>query len=182
MQNFLIIGLDPASLRNIGWSILELTNSPDKKNATICDWRGGTFVMPTMEERWQVIWPMFVMLDIFLTEKRPDLVILEKTNQFAQKGGGFVTGQVSHCMGAIYAVCGKHGVDVQFAYPTSVKKTVAGHGRATKTQVKKAVKSILERHNIENVKFDSEHTADAAATILHWLIQKDVIKPLDSED
>ncbi len=177
MAKYTILGFDPASIRNIGWSVIELTQKPSK-TAKIHNWYGGTFVLSCMEERWQVLWPMFVLLDTFLTGKSPDLVILEKTNQFAQKSGGFITGQVSHCMGIIYAVCGKHNVPVEFGFPTSVKKTVAGHGRATKSMVKQATKSILEQNGVDDVKFDSEHMADASATILHCLIQKGVIAPL----
>lgn len=181
MSNYTILGFDPASLRNIGWSIIELTKKPSK-TAKIHNWYGGTFSIPQTDERWQVLWPMFLVLDAFLNEKEPDLVILEKTNQFVQKAGGFVTGQVSHCMGVIYAVCGKHKVSVDFGFPTSVKKTVAGHGRATKSMVKNATKIILEKNGAQDVKFDSEHTVDATATILYLLIREGIITSLKENE
>lgn len=177
MAKYTILGFDPASTRNIGWSIIELTKKPSK-TAKIHNWYGGTFVIAQLEERWQVLWPMFVLLEAFVGDKNPDLVILEKTSQFA---GGFVTGQVSHCMGVIYAVCGKYDVPVEFAYPTSVKKVVAGHGRSKKGMVKKAVKLLLEQHGIQDVSFDSDHMADASATILYSLIQKGVIASLGED-
>jgi len=181
MARYTILGFDPASTRNIGWSVIELNKKPSK-TAKIRNWYGGTFVVRQLEERWQVLWPMFLLLDAFISEKQPDLVILEKTNQFAQKKGGFVTGQVSHCMGVMYAVCGKHDIPIDFAFPTSVKKVIAGHGRAKKKAVKQSVTKMLEDNGIQDIEFDSEHMADATATILYVLIKMGVIPPLSEEN
>lgn len=171
MAKYTIVGFDPASTRNIGWSSFTLSKKPSK-TAKICDWAGGTFTMPAMEEKWQVLWPMFVVVEDFLDEQNPHLVIVEKTSSFA---GGFITGQVSHCMGILLAACGKHKIPVEFVYPTSVKKLVAGHGRATKSKVKKATKKLLTNAGVEDIKFHSDHTADAAASVFYWLIKSGVI-------
>ena len=178
MAKYTIVGFDPASTRNIGWASLVLSKKPSN-NAKVSSWEGGTFVMPVTDERWQVLWPMFSTVEDFLLDKKPHLIIVEKTSSFA---GGFITGQVSHCMGAILAVCGKLGIAVEFAYPTSVKKQVAGHGRATKPKVKKAVKMLLERSGVKNPTFDSDHTADATAGIFFWLIKNGVMPPLEEEN
>lgn len=171
MAKYTIIGFDPASTRNIGWSSFGLSKKPGN-GAKICEWGGGTFVLPIPDEKWQVLWPMFVLVDAFLEEHEPHLVVVEKTSSFA---GGFVTGQVSHCMGVILAACGKHKVPVEFVYPTSVKKVVGGHGRSTKSQMKKATMKLLTKSGVEVAKFDSDHTADAAANVFYWLIQHGVI-------
>jgi len=128
--------------------------------------------MPVMEEKWQVLWPMFLKIESFLEETNPHLVVMEKTSSFA---GGFVTGQVSHCMGVILCLCGKYKVPVEFAYPTSVKKVVAGHGGASKSDLKKATKGLLLAAGVENTKFNSDHTADATANVFYWLIKNSVI-------
>jgi len=172
-MKYTIVGFDPASTRNIGWSSFSLNKKPDK-SSKICSWDGGTLVLPVQDEKWQVLWPMFCRLDDFFEEHNPHLVIVEKTSSFA---GGFVTGQVSQCMGVIEAVCGKYDVAVDFVFPTSVKKAVAGHGRAKKTQVKKAVEKHLTDIGIKNIKFHSDHTADAAANVLCWLFKNKVILP-----
>lgn len=170
-MKYTIVGFDPASTRNIGWSSLVLGKKPTK-SAKVNSWDGGTFVMPLTEEKWQVCWPMFTAIEDFLEKSNPHIVIVEKTSAFA---GGFITGQVSNCMGVIFAVCGKLEIPVEFVYPTRVKKLVAGHGRASKSKVKKAVKQILNNVGIEEVKFHSEHTADASASILGWLIYNGVM-------
>lgn len=171
MSEYSILGFDPASTRNIGWSVITIKKQP-KKASVLKDWLCGTFVMEPVEQKWQVLWPMFVIVNSFIENQKPDLVILEKTSQFA---GGFITGQVSQCMGVIYAACGKNNCKVEFAYPTSVKKIVTGNGRAKKGDIKRSVSEFLNNHGIKGVKFDSEHAADASATILYWLIKKEII-------
>jgi Holliday junction resolvasome RuvABC endonuclease subunit len=178
MSKYTIVGFDPASTRNIGWSSFSLSKKPSN-TAKISKWSGGTFVMPITEEKWQVLWPMFESVNEFLEEQQPHLVVVEKTSSFA---GGFITGQVSHCMGVILAVCGKLSIPVEFVYPTSVKKLVAGHGRAPKGKVKKATKNLLIAAGIEDVKFHSDHTADAAASVFYWLIKAGVISPEEEKE
>ncbi len=175
MANFCITSFDPASTRNLGWATAILDQVPSKETS-VTGWSCGTFVMPTTDERWQVLWPIFAVTEAFLEDPKPDLVIIEKTSSFA---GGYITGQVSQCMGAIYAVCGKLNCNLDFVYPSSIKKVVAGNGRAKKSQLKKSVSSLLEAIGIEKMKFDSEHAADASANILYWLIKHEVIAPLE---
>lgn len=177
MSKYTIVGFDPASTRNIGWASLVLSKKPSD-TAKISSWEGGTFVMAVTEERWQVLWPMFVEVETFLAERSPHLVVVEKTSSFA---GGFITGQVSHCMGVILAACGKLNIPVEFVYPTSVKKLVAGHGRANKTKMKKAVRNLLISLGNKKPVFDSDHTADATAGIFYWLIKNGVMSPLDED-
>ena len=181
-NNYIITSFDPASTRNIGWSTAHLDGDPIKKTSnkkvSVEGWTCGTFVMPVVEDRWKVLWPMFVVVEAFLNEQEPDLIIVEKTSSFA---GGFVTGQVAQCMGVLHAVCGKLEHELESVHPTTVKKTVAGHGRAKKPKVKKSVVALLVSLGIENVKFDSEHAADASANILCWLIKNETIAPLKEE-
>lgn len=175
---YVIVGFDPASTRNIGWSSFTLSKD-DGGSVKVSNWDGGTFVMPNTEERWQVLWPMFVTIESFLTAKQPKLVIVEKTSSFS---GGFITGQVSQCMGSLLSACGKTGFAVEFVYPTSVKKLVAGNGRAKKPLMKKSVSRYLESLvGLKNFKFDSEHAADAAANVLYWLLKNEIIAPLPEE-
>jgi len=177
MAKYTIVGFDPASTRNIGWASLVLSKKP-ASGAKMSSWEGGTFVMPVTEERWQVLWPMFSTVEAFLEERSPNLIVVEKTSSFA---GGFVTGQVSHCMGVILAACGKLDIPVEFVFPTSVKKLVAGHGRAKKAKIKNCVRSLLEGLGVKKPVFDSDHTADATAGIFYWLMKNGVMAPLDEE-
>ena len=53
---------------------------------------------------------------------------------------------------------------------------MTGKGRTTKPQMKKAVIKSLKDLGVQNIKFDSDHAADATSNILTWLSDKGVIK------
>lgn len=165
-----IASFDPASYRNLGWAymgVVESNNSIDELKTI-----AGTFVMPKVDQPWQMLWPLFTVVEQFFTKQKPELVIIEKTSSFA---GGFVTGQVSNCIGVILACCGKFSIPVTFVYPSHVKKVITGKGKATKTQLKKAVALHLSQLGSvpeKDVKFDSEHAYDAVANILCFLVDE----------
>jgi len=113
MSNQKIIGFDPASVRNLGWSKMSVND------CEVEECIAGTFVIDKVEQPWQAMWPMFQAVDLFLENEKPDIVVIEKTSSF---GGGFVAGQVSGCMGVIHACCGKHEVVLEFVHPTHMKR------------------------------------------------------------
>lgn len=165
-----IAAFDPASYRNMGWSVMNVTEKNQKISKI--DVVAGTFTMPKVDQPWQMLWPLFTIVDQFYEKQKPDLVIIEKTSSFA---GGFITGQVSNTIGVILACCGKYNIPVQFVYPSHVKKVITGKGKATKTQMKKAVTTQLSEITgvaQKDLKFDSEHAYDAVANILCFLIDE----------
>jgi Holliday junction resolvasome RuvABC endonuclease subunit len=171
-----IASFDPASQKNIGWSLCEVLCKDGKFDITRCV--ADTFVMDEYDNRWACYWPMFQKIEQFLSENKPDILIMEKTSVFA---GGFVTGQVAQCMGAIFVAAGKYGIkDIVFVYPTSVKKTVAGHGKSTKSQIKRAVNYLTKSFECGQSKLSSDHAYDAVANILFYLIEEKYIDPLTS--
>lgn len=167
-----IASFDPASQRNIGWSLLKFNSKYKEVLAISAD----TFVMKSYPGLWQVYWPMFSEVDRFLKKEKPDLVVIEKTSNFA---GGFITGQVSQCIGCILASCGKNKLEVEFVYPSSVKLLTAGYGKATKPQIRKSVQKFIFDLTGEEVKYSSEHAYDAMANILFYLMSKKYLTPQD---
>lgn len=164
------MSFDPASMRNLGWSVIENDIYNAEQLVSIdC----GTHVMAVVSEPWMCLWPLFQFVDGLIEKTNPDIIVLEKTSAFA---GGFVTGQVSNCIGAILSACGKHNKTVKFVYPTHVKKVVTGKGKATKAVMKKAVKALIERVYGQEVKFSSEHDCDACANVFCWLIDEQLIE------
>ena len=130
-----ILGLDPASIRNLGWALFKYEG--DLQNLVV---EAGTIVMETVNEPHECLWPLLQAVDNFLSENKPDKLIIEKTSSFS---GGFITGQVSNCMGVILAIAGKHKLPIEFVYPTHVKKVLTDKGKATKSELKKSVIGIL---------------------------------------
>lgn len=162
------VSFDPASYRNLGCAVGTIT-SQDGLSVNVA---ASTFVLNGVsDEPWTALWPLFVIVDQVFEQNRPDVVIIEKTSSFS---GGFITGQVSNCLGVILAVCGKHEVEVEFVYPTHVKKVVTGSGKASKKQIRIAVTSLLKNLNCVT-KFDSEHAYDAVANVLTFMHESDEI-------
>lgn len=73
--------------------------------------------------------------------------------------------------GAIYLLAGIHEIPISDYTPGTVKKYVAGHGRASKEDVMKHINEIAQRSGIE---LTSDHQADAVGislTALHKFIE-----------
>lgn len=164
--------LDPASVRNLGWSVVEAELIEGKITSMEC--KTGTFILPEVEKRWQVLGPISENISHLFEENKPDLVILEQTGAFS---GGFITNQVSQCIGAILIICLQTNIPVEFTYPTHVKKVLTGKGKATKVQIRKGITTALDRFNI-TLKYDSEHASDALGNIISFLIDKTYLDPV----
>ena len=173
-----VAGFDPASLRNIGWCLIKVHEDGAGAMQAFEPF-AGTFVLSHVEEPWKALWPMFMVTDAFLSKEKPDLVVVEKTSSFS---GGFITGQVSNCLGVILACCGKLNIPVTFVYPSHVKKVIVGKGKATKNQMKKAVETILEDLTGTTIKYDSEHAYDALANVLCWMMEKGFVEQTNDDD
>lgn len=163
-----IVSADPASYKNLGVS--KFTFAGDNK----FEIEAATLVLSnvTQSDPWLALWPTFQFFDEFITKNDPDLVIIEKTSSFS---GSFITGQISNISGVLLAVCGKHECDVQFVYPTHVKKVITGKGKATKIQMKRSVSELIEKYTGQKMKFDSEHAYDACGNIFCWLIDNGLL-------
>ena len=160
-----IVSFDPASFRNLGWAICEYKKTAD---GILLGCAAGTFVIENNGDPWESLFPLQSLVRLFLDNNKPDLVVIEKTSSFH---GGFITGQVSNCIGVILSSCGEINVDVKFTYPTHVKKVVTGKGKTTKAIIRKKVNEYLVKWGSNAIKFDSEHAADALANIVCWLLE-----------
>lgn len=160
----ILVSFDPASYKNCGYATLIINDGK------VISCSADTFVVKksSSEEPWKSCWPIYRFVNQYIKQNKPDVVIVEKTSSFSM---GFVTGQISSIMGVIFAVCGKYNLPVEFKFPTHVKKVITGKGKATKSEMKKAVKKWLEENNL-NTEMPSEHAADAVANIICYLKEK----------
>lgn len=163
-----ILGFDPASLVNLGWAHLILPLN----EAEVPECEAGTFVFHNTDQK-TTLASIYSTVDSLIAKNNPDLVIVEKTSSFS---GGFITGQVSACLGVLLAVMGKHKVDIVEVFPTHVKKVVTGNGRATKKLIKTSIVKLLKGIGFADAKFSSEHAYDAMANIFCHLIDSNIIK------
>jgi len=168
-----ILAFDPASYRNLGWA--KATVAENGVGSFVAD----TFVTPYIHDVWQAYWHIYEFVDELIFTEAPDIVIVEETNKFSTKSSSFIGGQVSQCMGVIFAVCGHYKTGVEFALPTSVKMTVSGHGKATKIQIRKSVQCFVNELTNEKANYSSEHAYDSVANILYYLIMQGKVDPLE---
>jgi crossover junction endodeoxyribonuclease RuvC len=93
----------------------------------------------------------------------PDAVALEESYVGADARIALSVGQAR---GAVLVACARSGVVCTEYAPTRVKQTVAGYGRADKTQVQQMVKAVLRLADVP----EPHHAADAlAVAICHAL-------------
>jgi len=169
-----IVGFDPASIRNLGWSIIQI-QFDKKNNIKKFSCSAGTIVLPLVDNHWEVLYPMSLVIDNFLLKNKPDIVVVEKTNNF-QGPRGFVGGQISMSMGVILSMCGKYDLDVKFIFPTHCKKVLTGSGKAKKTIIKKSVKKHLNKLGIANPSYNSQHAYDAIGNSIVWMVDNGYFK------
>lgn len=158
-----ICSFDPSSTRNLGYAVAKLENIEKELYSEIT---AGTFILEAKEEKPLLLWSVFSIVDSFLLENCPDLVVIEQTGSFS---GGFITSQISNCIGVILSCCGKHKIKVITVYPTHVKKIITGKGKATKSEMRKSVIGLLQQLKITNTKYNEEHAYDAIANILTFM-------------
>jgi len=76
---------------------------------------------------------------------------------------------MAHARGAIFLAAAQHGVPVVSYNATSIKKTVTGHGRASKEQIQRTVQRELNLAQIP----EPPDVADAlAAALCHYYVQR----------
>lgn len=154
----IILSFDPASFKNLGWSVLN-TDTNTLSSGTI------VFNDVGKDNPSAVLYPVWLIADGYIESYCPKKLIIEKTSSFS---GGFVTGQVSMVSGVILAAAGRHSIPVEFVYPTHVKKIITGNGKATKALMKKAIEARLKNYTVIG-KPDSDHAFDAIANIFSYL-------------
>ena len=76
---------------------------------------------------------------------------------------------MAHARGVIFLAAAKHSLPVVSYNATSIKKTITGHGRASKEQMQQAIMSELSLPKLP----EPHDVSDAlAAALCHYYIQK----------
>jgi crossover junction endodeoxyribonuclease RuvC len=105
-----------------------------------------------------------------LAERRPDVAAMEDAFVRDDPRAALVVGQGR---GALLAVLGEHGIPVRSYPPASVKRAVAGNGRAGKEQVSRMVGAIL---GVSGPRGPVDATDALAVAIAHSLASQTLIE------
>lgn len=161
-----ILAFDPASSRNLGTSLICF----DEETQKILSVESNTIVI--VKEQKNVPWHIFCAIDELISKTSPDVVVIEKTDLFG--GIPFVRANTTKCMTSILCACGKHDLEAVEIAPASIKKVITGSGRADKNEVLSSVHRIVSESGL-SCKFDSEHSCDATAIGLCWLVRQEML-------
>lgn len=164
MSQLVILGIDPASIRNMGAAIL----SVDLESRTFdVPWH-STVILPDFQTDGGRLSHIYDEFQKIVDKYKPSVLSIEFSRGF---GKSFVRQNLQESVGVIKMCCNKNGIEVYEPSPSHMKLVIAGSGKAKKTDMKIWVKNIAKDMD----KPKTEHEADAVASALTYLIDKDII-------
>jgi crossover junction endodeoxyribonuclease RuvC len=161
-----ILGVDPG-LRITGYGVLEVTpNRPHVCEAGIV--RPADDQATDLASRLNSVYKGIVEV---VQQYRPEVMVVEQLYSHYEHPRTAIL--MAHARGVILLAATENGLPVISYAPTRIKKTVTGHGRATKDQVQRTIQRELGLAELP----DPPDVADALAVALchyyqqHWLIR-----------
>ncbi len=153
------IGIDPG-LAATGYAVIRTRT----RGGEACDW-GSLKTSPklTIPHRLQII---YQGIEALIKKWKPVLLIMEDI--YAVGAFPKAAIQLGEVKGVICLAAQQHTVEFMRINPTEVKCSITGHGRASKDQVRRTVKRILQMR--EDITPD--HASDAAALAITGLSRK----------
>ena len=150
-----ILSFDPASRTTLGYAVI-------CKHPKRIEYSGYTTVIKGETDAKRLA-DVFVFVSQLIETVQPTVIVIERTISFA---GSFITGQISQNTGVILCAIGNRQTDIpiEYVYPTSVKKSLTGSGKASKADMKKVVAEY-----VPNISKLSEHAIDALANGIYFL-------------
>jgi crossover junction endodeoxyribonuclease RuvC len=152
----LILGLDPGT-RVVGYGLVEARGSRLGLKGM------GVLAAPPSDPVERRLAAIASGLREVLTAHRPEVASMEDAFVRVDPRAALLVGQGR---GALLACLGERGIPVRSYPPASIKRAVAGNGRASKEQVARMVAAIL---GIETPEGPLDATDALAAAITHAL-------------
>jgi len=146
-----ILGIDPGSLR-LGYGVVETDGAGGARVAYV---ECGVISAPANRPRAARLVEIGRGLRDLIAEVRPHAVAMEEAFFGVNVQSTIALGEAR---GVALFVAAEHGLDVTGYPPATVKKTVVGHGRATKEQIGFLVRALLSMRRTP-----SPYAADALA-------------------
>ena len=106
-------------------------------------------------------------------------IVLKSVNNygFAARGGAIARAAISEVVGIIDYEAWKEHKEFDEIYPVTIKKTIAGSGKADKTQVANALKKY-----VGNLSYKNDDESDATAVAVAFLIISGELKSKEAEE
>lgn len=163
-MDILAIGIDQG-IANIGYSIIKFELDEDENEKDINILESGTITTSSKKELRNRLVDIYNMIKEINSKYNTNIVGCEKlffnpkqkTTGRNKSASIMLTNMVS---GVLFLFAGNEGLYIKDFTPGTVKKYVAGNGRASKEEVVNAVRELCEREGIE---LSTDHEADAIA-------------------
>jgi crossover junction endodeoxyribonuclease RuvC len=153
------MGIDPGS-RATGYAFLEINSAHAEPRLVEC----GAVRVPPGRSHALRLRAIFEKIQALLQKHRPAEVAVEAVFHAKDARAALLLGQAR---GAALAAVGERGVSVFEYSPLSVKKTVAGYGRAPKEQVQRMVRALLNLHDAPSARMSADASDAAAVALCH---------------
>jgi len=156
MAFMIILGIDPGKATS-GYGLIEF----ERKTISLVDF--GWIRTPKGQDTPQRLLSIFSQVEILIRQFSPNILSLERLFYFANAKTAM---GVSEAMGVIKMAAAKKRVPVVEYAPLEIKRTVTGHGRAKKKEVKKAVGKVVKVRCPKNKKAHFDDVIDAIAVAI----------------
>jgi crossover junction endodeoxyribonuclease RuvC len=158
-----ILGIDPG-LQVTGYAVLEAAAAgPRVCEAGIIRTTEGRSPAD-MAERLRSLYNGIVEV---ITQFRPQVAVVEQLYAHYEHPRTAIL--MAHARGVLFLAAGQHGLPVVSYNATRIKKTITGHGRASKEQVQRTMQRELGLDRLP----EPPDVADAlAAALCHYYVQR----------
>jgi crossover junction endodeoxyribonuclease RuvC len=172
-MNFIVMGLDPASTRNMGMAIMEFNKSGKMKiihTETVkfpdcsCDGERLNICYDTIAKN----------IDKYKVNK----ICMERSMGM---GKIFVRNNLIEMAAAIKMSAFDKSIELAEISPSHLKKVVTGNGRATKSILQKQIKEYFAKQLSNDDTKRSEHEYDAVGLIMCGAVDDNLLKYTPSE-
>lgn len=163
----LILGIDPGTA-TVGYGMIRVNG----KSFDVLDFGWiKTEKEDKAEKRLDIIYKE--MLSLF-REHRPDVLAIERLFFFNNQKTAM---RVSQAQGVIMLAASRNKTEVFEYAPAAIKKRISGNGRADKSEMKKAVRSLLPVRSPKRKKTHFDDVADALAVAMcHAFSSRDQVR------
>jgi len=163
-MSYFVLGIDPASIRNLGIALVSVDNKkPSVKFHT-------TVVLPDFDTDGGRYKCIYEAVEDLLVKYKPSIVVMELSMGF---GKSFVRQNLQESVGVMKLCCYHQGIAVKEIAPKHIKLIIAGSGNAKKGEVKTWVTKIVDME-----KPKTEHEADAIASVITYFVDENMMDPI----
>jgi crossover junction endodeoxyribonuclease RuvC len=163
MSFFYVMGIDPASIRNLGVAMVRF----DTVTKEIIVSAHTTEILPDVESDGERLRYIYGLMKKYWDNYKPKVLAVERSTGF---GTSFVRQNLQESAGVTKMFCYEKGIVVDEVSPTHIKLMIAGSGKASKKEV---IQAVMDYTGMEKSK--TEHEADAVASAIVYLIDEGLL-------